>query len=747
MSPNQLGYDPNAHRLDVMQALGRIHLPLSRMPGTRVDEELMQDDFALIPDAQRCVVEGLNPFYGCGETVAFRLVVMTKHGILCRSGIVPSRINCSVMPQVARALSFPDPKPQVECIQPGTLEITFVCAFPCIHELFLSIDGAPIPSCPPTFTVTPGRAHAARSVVTGPADPIQRGFVTAIVVTTADEFGHLCVNGGDLFGFKAIGDVEITEVIDENNGQYVCKCAVHQGPVGIEVLLNGVPIAHSPWFPTIMEEAPESKLSFAATTTCDPQSLVAQLQRDEVPIPQLPHPPRSDEINKTPEKSSWLAAMEWQKLWEARQEMGECRDSLLKRQHHLAHLCDLLRHESLLVAERAHQTILDKEDAELIEKRLTNFREELSLRSQKISAHMDKDMYERVYSVARHTQAKIEELEKKKVKLEFREAQLDNRDKRKPMFDLKEHHRKDIERVRDITSNIDYRHQGPPPPVAIVAPNVEHIAAFRRGNNMNNIVDNIGKAPLRKPYRPLDKIPRPGSMSEKMMGQGTPAPPIPAVPYSPRGPAFGESPRPPSSSRDRSAPWSPRDRSTDRQRVHQSAHPALSPPSRRYPFSAGQIPIPMPPEKPPNLPTDAKIRDIPPVHNPFANAAGPSQEWFDTVEKDNYLKRCPASSLDHIGYAMEDLFESYALEGRGGDKKLEMKNLYRMLSQAGVPLLRQQFEQAMHDAKVPQAMTFDEFVEALIGVAAATSPLETQSQAVADLFSYHIIPLYDSFHS
>jgi len=65
-----------------------------------------------------------------------------------------------------------------------------------------------------------------------------------------------------------------------------------------------------------------------------------------------------------------------------------------------------------------------------------------------------------------------------------------------------------------------------------------------------------------------------------------------------------------------------------------------------------------------------------------------------------------------------------------------------------IPLSLSDIEEALHKEKVPLPMTFDDFVEALIAVAnAIASEDQSQSQAVAYLFSHYVMPLYDALSS
>ncbi|CAK0861842.1 unnamed protein product [Prorocentrum cordatum] len=129
----------------------------------------------------------------------------------------------------------------------------FVCATPGSYNVTVSVDGVVMPMCPLQIDVGPGPASAHKSEVQGKDNQVvDLGGMGKFTVVAHDEFGNLCHEGGSRLGVRALGHVKLLEVTDNEDGTYQVVYSVPewaQGPVKIEVLLDGVRLRDSPVVP------------------------------------------------------------------------------------------------------------------------------------------------------------------------------------------------------------------------------------------------------------------------------------------------------------------------------------------------------------------------------------------------------------------------------------------------------------------------------------------------------------------
>ncbi|CAE7485433.1 abpC [Symbiodinium natans] len=210
--------------------------------------------------AANCLAHGPALVGGkCGERMFFIVTTVTSDGQVMKEG--GASVTCIVTGRSLMSKTQPEPRPFVEDRQDGTYHIQFVCATPGVYEIAACVDGVALPMCPIAVSVAPGPPSATTTQVRG--DGSQRctlGGSAEFTIQAMDEFGNLCGEGGARFGVRASAHVRLHEVSDNEDGTYTVTYSIPdwaQGPVKLEVLLDGHPIRGSPLMPRIIGYVPD----------------------------------------------------------------------------------------------------------------------------------------------------------------------------------------------------------------------------------------------------------------------------------------------------------------------------------------------------------------------------------------------------------------------------------------------------------------------------------------------------------
>eukprot|EP00439_Symbiodinium_sp_Y106_P063230 s2120_g9.t1 len=200
--------------------------------------------------AANCLAHGPALVGGnCGERMYFIVTTVTSDGHVMKEG--GASVTCTVTGRSLMSKTQPEPRPFVEDRQDGTYHIQFVCATPGVYEITACVDGVALPMCPVAVTV----ACCARFVRGDGSQRCKLGGSAEFTIQAMDEFGNLCGEGGARFGVRASAHVRLHEVSDNEDGTYTVSYSIPdwaQGPVKLEVLLDGHPIRGSPLVPRLI---------------------------------------------------------------------------------------------------------------------------------------------------------------------------------------------------------------------------------------------------------------------------------------------------------------------------------------------------------------------------------------------------------------------------------------------------------------------------------------------------------------
>jgi hypothetical protein len=114
-------------------------------------------------------------------------------------------------------------------------------------QVDVRIDGTPLGGSPFTSVVAAGSADPSTTT----AVFTRSGFFNTtinVVVTTRDAHGNLLGHGGDQVQVQLNGS-DVPGTVDQGNGTYTNSFFGGFGPASVAVLLNGAPIAGSPFSP------------------------------------------------------------------------------------------------------------------------------------------------------------------------------------------------------------------------------------------------------------------------------------------------------------------------------------------------------------------------------------------------------------------------------------------------------------------------------------------------------------------
>lgn len=421
-----LGIDLNS--LDVDSLLGplargskaglsfRQRPPRVGVEGTRADEVISAQKKALeqpaLPRALKakaanCLAHGPALVGGkCGDRLRFTVTAITEDGDVMKEG--GSSVTCIVTGTNLMSKTQPEPRPFVEDLQDGTYHIQFVCATPGSYEINAFVDGNKLPMCPVIIHISPGSPSATTTQVRG--EGVQRctlGGSAEFTIQAMDEFGNLCGEGGARFGVRASAHVRLHEVSDNEDGTYTVTYSVPdwaQGPLKLEVLLDGHPIRGSPLMPRIIGLIPEKinaeakakgkgngriQKGAGGTFTEQLPSLRWLRENPPLPVPDIPPPDvttvaltggaRGDRSDPSEASSrlAWSAAEEWRRLAEVRSELERCRDQLVEHQAVLLHVGDAIHSEVDRVQEWERTVRLREDELGDVEKQLEGMRAEI----------------------------------------------------------------------------------------------------------------------------------------------------------------------------------------------------------------------------------------------------------------------------------------------------------------------------------------------------------------------------------
>lgn len=421
-----LGIDLNS--LDVDSLLGplargskaglgfRQRPPRVGVEGTRADEVISAQKKALeqpaLPraikaKAANCLAHGPALVGGkCGDRLQFTVTAISEDGDVMKEG--GSSVTCIVTGTNLMSKTQPEPRPFVEDLQDGTYHVQFVCATPGSYEISAFVDGNKLPMCPVVIHIAPGSPSATTTQVRG--EGVQRctlGGSAEFTIQAMDEFGNLCGEGGARFGVRASAHVRLHEVSDNEDGTYTVTYSVPdwaQGPLKLEVLLDGHPIRGSPLMPRIIGFIPE-KINAEAkakgkgngrilkgaggTFTDQLPSLRWLRENPPLPVPDIPPPDvttvaltggvKGDRADPSEASSrlAWSAADEWRRLAEVRSEMERCRDQLVEHQAVLLHVGDAIHSEVDRLQEWERNVRLREDELGEVEKQLEGMRAEI----------------------------------------------------------------------------------------------------------------------------------------------------------------------------------------------------------------------------------------------------------------------------------------------------------------------------------------------------------------------------------
>eukprot|EP00933_Yihiella_yeosuensis_P026555 TRINITY_DN20616_c3_g1_i1.p1 TRINITY_DN20616_c3_g1~~TRINITY_DN20616_c3_g1_i1.p1 ORF type:complete len:804 (+),score=170.17 TRINITY_DN20616_c3_g1_i1:62-2473(+) len=332
----------------------------------------------------------------CGERMQFVVTTVAEDGEVLKEG--GARITTTVTGLDLLSKTHPEPRPWVEDQQDGTYTVQFVCATPGLYEIMACVDGVPLPMCPMKIDVRPGLPCATRTEVAGKgALQCELGGMAEFTIQAKDEFSNLCGEGGARFGVRACAHARLHEVADNEDGTYtVCYSIPEyaQGPVRLEVLLDGVPIKGSPLIPQITGAPPKMKSEAAKAvggkssekTLADHMASLRWL-RENTPaaIPEIPAAALSAALSggdtgntDSATRAAWRTADEWRRLSEVRNTLTSSRECLAEHQGILLSVGDAILHELERMEDR--ERALKAKELELsdVEQRLEGMRAEMS---------------------------------------------------------------------------------------------------------------------------------------------------------------------------------------------------------------------------------------------------------------------------------------------------------------------------------------------------------------------------------
>ncbi|CAE7673642.1 abpC [Symbiodinium pilosum] len=400
--------------------------PRVGVEGLRADEVISSQKKALEQPAPaqtvkakaaNCLAHGPALVGGkCGERMFFIVTTVSPDGQVMKEG--GASVTCIVTARSLMSKTHPEPRPFVEDRQDGTYHVQFVCATPGVYEISACVDGAQVAGTmdthgsagPVAVTVTP----SAWSVRGDGSQRCTLGGSAEFTIQAMDEFGNLCGEGGARFGVRASAHVRLHEVSDNEDGTYTVTYSIPdwaQGPIKLEVLLDGHPIRGSPLMPRIIGFVPEKadpavkgKASQgrvqkgAGGTFADQLPSLRWLRENQpLPVPDIPPPDVTamaatgglNGFGKVGDRSlegaseasvsrlAWSAADEWRRLAEVRSELERSRDQLVEHQAVLLHVGDAI-HTEVDRLQEWERNIKSRED-ELgdVEKQLEGMRSEI----------------------------------------------------------------------------------------------------------------------------------------------------------------------------------------------------------------------------------------------------------------------------------------------------------------------------------------------------------------------------------
>eukprot|EP00927_Polykrikos_kofoidii_P044330 TRINITY_DN38326_c0_g1_i1.p1 TRINITY_DN38326_c0_g1~~TRINITY_DN38326_c0_g1_i1.p1 ORF type:complete len:786 (-),score=154.78 TRINITY_DN38326_c0_g1_i1:60-2351(-) len=383
------------------------------------------------PSAQHSLAHGPAMAGGrCGERLQFTVTVVSEDGRICEGGGV--LVNAKVTGLSLISKVFPEPRPWIEDKRDGTHVVQFVCATPGEYELSAFIESVQLPMFPVTMTITPGPASAMHCDLTGNGTLVcKSGSRSEFTIVARDEFGNECGVGGHRFGVRVVGQAKLHEVVDNEDGTYIVCFSLpewSQGPIQLEVLLDGVPVKGSPVRPTVQAVSAKKEVPLTLEDD-DAATLEAQVQRlqwlrENPPyeIPEMPRVPQiawgatsprgaggfgggatSPGLGNSPRggdgalgtalgasgtsgdaaaaRLAWRAADEWRLLGEMREEMSRCRTALLEQQRALVTVGEAVHRQHLKVKESRQLLQSERDQLGQVEARLEWMRRDLSPRA------------------------------------------------------------------------------------------------------------------------------------------------------------------------------------------------------------------------------------------------------------------------------------------------------------------------------------------------------------------------------
>mmetsp|Transcript_12192 Transcript_12192/g.27563 ORF Transcript_12192/g.27563 Transcript_12192/m.27563 type:complete len:895 (+) Transcript_12192:81-2765(+) len=335
----------------------------------------------------------------CGDRLQFTVSTVSSTGRKCYD--TEARVAAEVTGVSLLSKSMPEPRPWVDDRKDGTYLVQFVCATPGQYSITARINGTPLPLCPVMIDVAPGRASAQHSDLLGAGlSYCLAGAQTDFNIVARDEFGNECVRGGAQFGVRAVGHACLHEVADNEDGTYTVSYSIPewaQGPVRLEVLLDGVPLKGSPVMPRLqqlgkhtLEGDVDTKDREALSAGFMPAELkgLEWLREHRPPdIPTVPFPGAAlDRISGSGEeagaaaaaRAAWRAADEWRALSDLRADFLRCREELIRHQELLVRVGDAVQREVGMLKEKERSVDTLREDLTQVEDRLAWQRRYLS---------------------------------------------------------------------------------------------------------------------------------------------------------------------------------------------------------------------------------------------------------------------------------------------------------------------------------------------------------------------------------
>mmetsp|Transcript_72072 Transcript_72072/g.134755 ORF Transcript_72072/g.134755 Transcript_72072/m.134755 type:complete len:867 (+) Transcript_72072:93-2693(+) len=335
----------------------------------------------------------------CGDRLQFTVSTVSSTGRKCYD--TEARVTAEVTGVSLLSKSMPEPRPWVDDRKDGTYLVQFVCATPGQYSITARVNGTPLPLCPVMIDVAPGRASAQHSDLLGAGlSYCLAGAQTDFNIVARDEFGNECVRGGAQFGVRAVGHACLHEVADNEDGTYTVSYSIPewaQGPVRLEVLLDGVPLKGSPVMPRVQElgqHAPEGEVDSKDREALSAGFLPAELKglewlRAHQPpdIPAVPFPGAAldrisgsggDAGTAAAARAAWRAADEWRALSDLRADFVRCREELMRHQELLVRVGDAVQREVGMLKEKERSVDTLREDLTQVEDRLAWQRRYLS---------------------------------------------------------------------------------------------------------------------------------------------------------------------------------------------------------------------------------------------------------------------------------------------------------------------------------------------------------------------------------